>query len=471
MSTIKFRIAAKTDVGLVRTNNEDNFQAASDLTSPQMRWVNNEICSLGEKGALLVVADGMGGMNAGEVASELAISTIKEYFTPENITPAVTANRYSIERFMNAAIVAADTNIKKTGKERPETRGMGTTIVIGWLLGGKLYVSWCGDSRAYVYNPAAGLHQITKDHSYVQDLVDKGSISPEDAFDFPDSNIITRSLSDGGGKAKPESLLKPYDVCDNDIILLCTDGLCGMIRDNEIEAVLRANEHNMDQCADMLIHAACEAEGADNITVCLCQILQGGGTCTSTMFNEYDARLEGPKPAAPVSPITKECDTSSDNHYKKRFFIAVGVIICLFCVIVAESYILIRKETNELPSATQESQPIVKSDTIQENTGVQENEFDENNLQKTNNNTDSASLRQDSSQTRGGDKGQGDNADIRDFKKGLDQIIISGKPDGLSKFKEDQLTPVDKQTNNKTSNKKQDSIKDRKKTNENTTVK
>ena len=223
MSTIKFRLAAKTDMGLVRTNNEDNFQAAADLSSGQMRWVNNEICSLGEKGALLVVADGMGGMNAGEVASELAIETVREYFSLENLTPEVTRNRFSIEKYMKEVIVAADARIKAEAKERPETRGMGTTIVIGWILEGQLYVSWCGDSRAYIYNPVAGLHQITKDHSYVQGLVDKGVISREDAFEYPDSNIITRSLCDGGAKAKPESLLKPYELCDNDIVLLCTD--------------------------------------------------------------------------------------------------------------------------------------------------------------------------------------------------------------------------------------------------------
>ena len=127
-------MAAKTDVGLVRDNNEDNFQVAADLASGTMRWVNNEVCSLGEKGALLVVADGMGGMNAGEVASGLAIETVKEYFAPQNITAEVMKNRFSIEKFMNSAIIAADERIKQEGKEHPESRGMGTTIVIAWIL-------------------------------------------------------------------------------------------------------------------------------------------------------------------------------------------------------------------------------------------------------------------------------------------------------------------------------------------------
>lgn len=329
MNTIKFRLAAKTDMGLVRTNNEDNFQAAADLSSGQMRWVNNEICSLGEKGALLVVADGMGGMNAGEVASELAIETVREYFSLENLTPEVTKNRFSIEKYMKEVIVAADARIKAEAKERPETRGMGTTIVIGWILEGQLYVSWCGDSRAYIYNPIAGLHQITKDHSYVQGLVDKGVISREDAFEYPDSNIITRSLCDGGAKAKPESLLKPYELCDSDIVLLCTDGLCGMIRDYEMELVIRDNEHNMDVLVDELIHAACEAEGSDNITVCLCQILQGGASCNPDIFIESENRLNGGNNSMVHTVVN---GNKEETHKGKKKITAV--LICLLLVMM-----------------------------------------------------------------------------------------------------------------------------------------
>lgn len=328
MTNIKFRLAAKTDVGLVRTNNEDNFQAASDLSNGRMNWVNNEICSLGSKGALIVVADGMGGMNAGEVASELAIETVREYFAPENLTDDILKNRFTIEKYMNEVIVAADARIKSKAKNNPETRGMGTTIVIGWVLDGKLYVSWCGDSRAYIYNPAAGLHQISKDHSYVQSLVDKGTISREDAFDFPDSNIITRCLSDGGSKAKPESLLRPYDLCDNDIIMLCTDGLSGMIRDNEMEDVIRGCENDMDALVDNLIQAACDAEGSDNITICLCQILQGGQQCNPSVFDESERRLNGNQPKSVIRTVIG--NTSEGGGSKSKIW-----IISIVCAIVA----------------------------------------------------------------------------------------------------------------------------------------
>lgn len=276
MSNIKFKIAAKTDVGRVRTNNEDNFQAASDLTTAPMKWVNDVECDLGNKGALLVVADGMGGMNAGEVASEIAINTIREFFSPDKITADVLDSKVGIETFMKKSIVEADKRIKEAAKKNPENRGMGTTIVIAWLLEDSLYVAWCGDSRAYIYNRVNGLRQISKDHSYVQTLVDKGKITHEEAFDYPDSNIITRCLSDSDQKARPDTIANPITVCNGDIILLCTDGLSGMIRDHEIEQILAENERNFSECTDRLIEAACEASGQDNITVALCKILSGG---------------------------------------------------------------------------------------------------------------------------------------------------------------------------------------------------
>lgn len=293
MAKIKFKIAAKTDVGLVRTNNEDNFQASSDLLVKPMRWVNNEVCQLGDKGALLVVADGMGGMNAGEVASQIAIDTIREGFDSERLTPEVMKNRFTIEKFMNEVIVKADNNIKAMARQKPDTNGMGTTIVIAWLLENSLYISWCGDSRAYVYNPKYGLHRLTKDHSYVQQLVDAGKLSEEEAFDYPDSNIITRCLSDSKQKAQPESLWKPYHVVDNDIIMLCTDGLFGMIRDAEILPVIESNVSDLKTMSERLIQAALNASGADNVTVCLCQIISGGAKSDNSYFthNKKDKRL------------------------------------------------------------------------------------------------------------------------------------------------------------------------------------
>lgn len=353
MNTIKFRVAAKTDVGLVRQNNEDNFQVSADLSVAPMRWVNNEICSLGDKGLLLVVADGMGGMNAGEVASEIAIEVVREAFAPENLTDEILKDRYTIERFMNSVIVDADKQIKQEAKNNPETRGMGTTIVIAWVLYGVLYLSWCGDSRAYVYNPQAGLHQISKDHSFVQSLVDKGAISKEDAFDYPESNIITRCLSDSSQKAKPESLLQPYNVCDNDIILLCTDGLSGMIRDNEIEDIIRSNEHDMDVCSDELIRGACDAEGSDNITLCVCQILSGANACDPTVFDTYDKRLAGPskKSKESLSHTAISGIPEIKETKRERKFLWIGLVLLFAVLLIGGGFLinrgLLKSDKNE----------------------------------------------------------------------------------------------------------------------------
>lgn len=278
MSDIKFRIAAKTDVGCVRTNNEDNFQAAASLEEPTMRWVNNQSYDLGPRGSLLVVADGMGGMNAGEVASAIAIDTVRDFFNPENLTPEVLKSRFTIEKFMKDVVVEADRRIKEQSTDT--TRGMGTTIVISWLLGDSCYVCWCGDSRAYIYNDDCGLFQISKDHSYVQSLVDAGEISEEDAFDFPNSNVITRCLCDAKQKAVPDCLLTPQPLCNGDIILLCSDGLSGMLRDKEMEEIIRANKENMDTLSDALIDGALKAGGADNVTVAVACIDAGGKQST-----------------------------------------------------------------------------------------------------------------------------------------------------------------------------------------------
>lgn len=318
MSDIRFRIAAKTDVGLERNNNEDNFQVSANLDETPMKWVNNQEYSLGKKGALLVVADGMGGMNAGEVASEIAINTVRELFAPENITDEVVKNRYTIEKFMKGVIVEADKRIKNYGKENPDSQGMGTTIVIAWLFDGNLYVSWCGDSRAYIYNQNTGLFQISKDHSYVQVLVDQGKLTPDEAFDFPDSNIVTRSLTDSNTKAVPDCLLKPQPLCEGDIIMLCSDGLNGMIRDNEIESVISQHLDNMTECVDALINAALDAAGADNCTVALCQIISGGEQSTLDRV-----------------PIHNKSHNNSKSIGKKKHRWLYGVFILILCACIA----------------------------------------------------------------------------------------------------------------------------------------
>ena len=163
--------------------------------------------------------------------------------------------------------------MKKVPRSREEKGGksMGTTLVAAWLFDGYANIIWCGDSRGYLFNPVSGLAQVTKDHSYVQELVDSGRLLPEYAFDHPDSNIITRSLGNPQKAANPDFVRLPLQ--EGEVILLCTDGLNSMLRDEEIEAVMQETSNEIDTCTKALIQGALDLGGHDNVTVVLCQIV------------------------------------------------------------------------------------------------------------------------------------------------------------------------------------------------------
>jgi protein phosphatase len=270
MSEVKIKLAAGTNVGLIRQNNEDNFVVSSDLSTSE--WLIPQAgpyADLGEFGALLVVADGMGGANAGEVASAIAVETIQKRFTPEQLKD-VHGDDKDIQEFMKEVVKEADLNIFNHSKEDESTRGMGTTIVMAWILGDKAYVCWCGDSRCYVLNKQHGLIQLSKDHSYVQELVDKGELNPELMHDHPLSNVITRCLGDVERRAEPETRI--YQLHNGDIIMLCSDGLCGICHDDVIlDTMIKFHEDPME-CKNELISAALSAGGYDNVTIALANI-------------------------------------------------------------------------------------------------------------------------------------------------------------------------------------------------------
>ena len=264
----KFKLGAQTNVGCVRTNNEDNFVVSADLNAGE--WLLPRDChtvfTLGNKGAMLVVADGMGGLEAGEIASRIAVDTMKEFFSAEIVKAASTIRKYMYE-----AVVAADNAIKRKSREEKSVKSMGTTLVAAWLFDGYANIIWCGDSRGYLFNPVSGLAQVTKDHSYVQELVDSGRLLPEYAFDHPDNNIITRSLGNPQKAANPDFVRLPLQ--EGEVILLCTDGLNSMLRDEEIEAVMQETLNEIDTCTKALIQGALDLGGHDNVTVVLCQIV------------------------------------------------------------------------------------------------------------------------------------------------------------------------------------------------------
>ena len=267
---MKIKIAAIADTGRERTNNEDSFIICPDLS--KQVWTLNETPSyiqLDEYGAILVVADGMGGTNAGEVASSIAVESIRESFSRDKIELVISNN--TIEDFLRNCIIKADELINKRIANDPETAGMGTTIVVCWVLGGIAYIAWCGDSRCYVYNAFKGLKLLSKDHSLVQELIDKGEITEKEAFTHPDNNVITRGLGDINSQSYPD--IVKYSINPNDIILLCSDGLCGYSTNKEIEHVLDVNCIDVMKCRDELLKLALDAGGYDNICISLASLI------------------------------------------------------------------------------------------------------------------------------------------------------------------------------------------------------
>ena len=320
-NNILFRMAARCEAA-GRPNNEDNYQLDDNLSDNSWGFTADAEVSLGEKGALLVVCDGMGGMNAGEVASDIAVKTIKEWFTTDKLTDAAVAAPC---KYITSAIVAADAAIKAHSKTNPDTEGMGSTIVLAWLLGQKVYVGWCGDSRCYRFNPALGLERLSHDHSYVQELVDAGKLTEELAFDHPNNNIITRSLGDPRGAAQPDC--KEFDLYNQDIILLCSDGLCGTLRDNEIAELIKQHQTSMQECRDALWDADEAAGWTDNTTIALAQIISGG----------KDATTANKTATASTDISTSKAKLIAANKRLKLILSGVVVII-LLCAIVATAY-------------------------------------------------------------------------------------------------------------------------------------
>lgn len=269
---VSFKMFAGTDVGL-RDNNEDNFTICPDLLSNE--WImpadHQQVIPLGGCGCLMVVADGMGGQNAGEVASAIAIDTVQKMFAPGCLTDKVISKPATVKDYLRTVISKADLNVKKYSQSHPDAEGLGSTIVIAWVIGDRLYVGWLGDSRAYSYIPGKGIMRLSKDHSYVQQLVDKGRLTEIEAMNHPNSNIITRSLGDMSQKAKAD--VEEYQLEKGEIILLCSDGLCGVCTDEEIANVLSDESNDLQKCKEHLTDLALDNGGSDNITISLMQLV------------------------------------------------------------------------------------------------------------------------------------------------------------------------------------------------------
>lgn len=205
---------------------------------------------------LFIVADGMGGHNAGDYASKLAVETMVEEI-------ALSAEREP-EAVLRMAVEKANTMVNGSAKKAPELEGMGTTVVAASIEGSALSVANVGDSRLYVVG-GHEIRQITRDHSWVEDMVRSGGMGREEARNHPDKNIITRAV---GAEDSVKTDFFSVTLKEGDMILMCTDGLTNMLNDEEIRMVLDGARDIVEK-AEELVRRANENGGRDNISVIL----------------------------------------------------------------------------------------------------------------------------------------------------------------------------------------------------------
>jgi len=241
-----------TDIGRKRALNEDCYGVFDEL-------------------GLFVVADGMGGHAAGEVASRAAVDVLRDFIASTRIPDDSTwpfqldsdlpraANR------LVSGIKLANQAINKASQENLEKKGMGTTIVAAMAEGDELFLAHVGDSRAYLFSKGM-IWRITSDHSYVEEMVLAGHITQEQARVHPMRNIITRAL---GTKPDVSVDLSRHNQVPGDIYLLCSDGLSGMLTDGEIARIISNHTIDLSACVNELIKGANEKGGEDNITAIL----------------------------------------------------------------------------------------------------------------------------------------------------------------------------------------------------------
>jgi serine/threonine protein phosphatase PrpC len=245
--TLSIQAAGRTDVGCVRTNNEDHF--GYDL----------------ERG-IFVVCDGMGGQAAGEVASRTAVETMLAYFRHE-LPDSAAGSLEEPANDLAQAVRAANERVWSMAAQNPAFAGMGSTIVALWLNSGHATLAHVGDSRAYLIHEGQ-MRQLTDDHSLVMEQVRRGLITREQAEHSEIQNIITRAL---GSRPYVEVDIQDLSPQPGDLLLLASDGLTRRVRDSQLLSAIQ-HSANLDSACEALIQLARQAGGEDNITCVLIEI-------------------------------------------------------------------------------------------------------------------------------------------------------------------------------------------------------
>ena len=255
---LKLRVFGRTDVGQIREHNEDNFLVADLTRKTRSLMEGDRVQIVGERGTLLGVCDGMGGAAAGEVASQLAVDIIYEKLV-QGDPPR---DHDELARRLVQAVEEAGMRIFNEARADRTRRGMGTTSTIAALMDSRLFVAQVGDSRAYILR-GDKFTQVSRDQSLVNQLIEAGQLTEEEAETFEHNNIILQAL----GTAETVQVDLTYvDLCKGDRLLVCSDGLSGMVRGEEMREVLLSTRDSLEACKE-LTDRANRAGGHDNITV------------------------------------------------------------------------------------------------------------------------------------------------------------------------------------------------------------
>jgi protein phosphatase len=249
-------IASCTDPGMVRSHNEDSI--ASDAAN-----------------GLVVLADGMGGYNAGEVASGMATTVITTemqqilaHTPPFEIDPKT--NQEMAPQLVRDQVLKANTSIYQAAQSQPQYAGMGTTLVVCLFYDNRVLVAHLGDSRLYLLRDGQ-FRQVTRDHSLLQEQIDSGLLTPEQAKHAQHKNLVTKAL---GIDPSVEPEIHEYPTRPGDLYLLCSDGLCDMVEDDDICMALEAFGANLNLAAQQLVQMANDNGGRDNVSVILVRVLR-----------------------------------------------------------------------------------------------------------------------------------------------------------------------------------------------------
>src|SRR5437868_7490716 len=254
--TQTLEIVSATDPGMVRSHNEDSV--AADAAN-----------------GLVVLADGMGGYNAGEVASGMATTVIITEMQQvlAEVQPYQVDEKTKQEvgnRIVRDQVLKANTSIYQAAQSQPQYAGMGTTLVVCLLYDNRMLVAHLGDSRLYLLRETK-FRQVTRDHSLLQEQIDSGIITPEQAKKAAHKNLVTKAL---GIDPMVEPEIHEYPTKPGDIYLLCSDGLCDMVDDEDIGMTLQTLGGNLKLAAQQLVQMANDNGGRDNVSVILVRVLR-----------------------------------------------------------------------------------------------------------------------------------------------------------------------------------------------------